>query len=399
MILGEGAAAGIPAAPTPNAGIDLRHCTDVDLLMNLIATAEQFDVVHMDAPWMYRGGKNNTQRGLAGFHYDGLSEPHIASVVALSAAVAKPDTYLVFWCTFPKLLEWARMDAVVRASGWQYVTGGMWGKLGGLGAGYHLRGDAELILVYKKGQPAAQVNNQSDMWLIDVPPSLLWTAQRSEHSQKPIPVLRDLLDVFCVPGGRVLNIYSGNAATMERACRDTQRTCVSCEADAQRWAEGWAVLNRPELFPAPAYDRYGIAEQLEQMMMEVDGNAQLDGDGQGMALPDARRPPTTGSVPEPGTLLAGGGIHALDGESGRKVQPPGTAQPTAGKGERPNAQHRKQPRRNVHAPGGSAPDLTGGDPPAPASPDNAGASGDPATRAGGADPESEHAALGSAPGA
>ncbi len=287
---------GMGIVPSPNALVDLRCCTDLELVLDLIKAGASFDMVHMDAPWLYRGGKNNTQRGLAGLHYSGLPEHHIAMIVSLTALLAKPDSYLIFWCTFPKLFEWARMDAIVMASGWQYITGGVWGKLGGLGVGYHLRGDAELILVYKRGKPKVQENDQSDLWMIDVPPSLLWTAQRGVHSAKPPPILRDICDVFCPQGGAILNLYAGEQGTMERAARDTGHPITSCEADPARWQSSMEWLNKPELFLANQYDKYDIKGQLQQMIME------LGDDEEGI------------EVQEPAGDAAGGG-HRLAGNA------------------------------------------------------------------------------------
>lgn len=291
-----------PATTLINSRIDLRNQEDLPFIADLVTEGRSFDMVYLDPPWLYRGGKNNTQRGLAGFHYSGLPEWRIAYAVACASALAKPDSYMVLWCTFPKWMEWARLDQLVRAAHWEYVTGGVWGKSNGLGTGYHLRGDAEIIMVYKRGKPSAMVNNQSDLWELDVPPALFWMAERGGHSVKPIPILRDILDVFCPKKGDVLNLYSGEEATMERACRDTNRGCVSCEADKTRHAKAMAILNMAELFPPELYTGPSASDALIQMMMQIPGEEGGD-DGRGHmepAPPELEEPALTvgGVAPE-----------------------------------------------------------------------------------------------------
>ena len=65
-----------------------------------------------DPPWLYSGGQEAGHTGLAGHHSKGLPDKVIAAHLALTYRVAAPDSYLMIWATFPKLLGWAREDAI-----------------------------------------------------------------------------------------------------------------------------------------------------------------------------------------------------------------------------------------------------------------------------------------------
>ena len=102
-------------------------------------------LLHFDPPWQYFTG--TTGHGAAGKHYKQSPEAEIAALLASAYRVGAPDSYLAVWCTFPKLIEWAREDRILLDAGWAYISGGAWGKTGGLGVGYHFRGDAEILLL------------------------------------------------------------------------------------------------------------------------------------------------------------------------------------------------------------------------------------------------------------
>lgn len=202
--------------------IDLR-CIDALELVRGIPCAS-VGMVHADPPWKYSG--TDTARGHAGAYYEGLPESVIAEHLAATFDVVAPNGYLVVWCTFPKLLEWARKDDILRKVGWHYVSGACWGKTNGLGVGYHLRGDSEPVLFYKKGA-MLPLTTQSNLWL----------DRRIGHSEKPQEALRALVRMAVPPDGLVLDLYAGASASMARACRATGRRYLGAEIDPQRHAE------------------------------------------------------------------------------------------------------------------------------------------------------------------
>lgn len=219
---------------TVNDDIQLLNMSAVELIGRLI-DKEGFgciDFVHLDPPWSY---ENNGVRGNAEDQYDGLPMREIAVTFDNTYHLAKDDTYALVWCTFPHLSDWmaaweARVQWVDRVSPdsktWKYITGGAWGKTNGLGVGVHVRGDAELWLLYKKGSPKPLNHSQSNL-ILD---------RRVGHSEKPQEALRPLVKLCCPEGGLVLDPYAGETASMARACRATGRRYIGSEISPERHA-------------------------------------------------------------------------------------------------------------------------------------------------------------------
>jgi hypothetical protein len=221
--------------------IDLR-CQDVTAMLAGLPDGSAA-CVFADPPWVYSDGgppmgkrrDRPNLRGIAKAYYHGLDEPTIAAHLAQAYRVAAPDAYLMVWCTFPKLLEWMRADAILP---WRYITGAAWGKPGGtLGVGFHFRGDSELLLLYKKGQPRPLEGSKSNLWL----------APRVGHSEKPQNALRALVRMGAPPDGLVVDCYAGASASLARACRALGRRYVGAELDPARHARALVRLSQQEM--------------------------------------------------------------------------------------------------------------------------------------------------------
>lgn len=218
--------------------IDLR-CQDVTAMLASLPDGCAA-LIHGDPPWAYSGGLVNRHthfKGKAVAHYGGLDESTIAAHLVQAYRVAAEDAYLMVWCTFPKLLEWTREDATLRGAGWQYVSGGAWGKINSLGVGYHFRGDSELLLLYKKGNPKPIGGSKSNLWL----------AEKTGHSEKPQNALRALVRMGAPPDGLVVDCYAGASASLARACRALGRRYVGAELDPARHARALVRLSQQEM--------------------------------------------------------------------------------------------------------------------------------------------------------
>jgi len=229
--------------------IDLR-CADALAVVDSLPDGS-VAFVHTDPPWIYAGGgppmglrRNRPNiNGVARAYYSGLDEPTIAAHLIAAYRVAASDSYLAVWCTFPKLLEWLRQDLAP----WEYVTGAAWGKTGGAwGVGFHFRGDAELLLLYRKGNPRP-IDQASNLWLTEDAPGALWLADRGKHSEKPQVALRTLISMAAPVGGLVLDLYAGESASMARACQALNRTYIGAENDPARHAIAAARLSQQEM--------------------------------------------------------------------------------------------------------------------------------------------------------
>lgn len=208
-------------------------------------------LVHADPPWSYGTAVARDTDGddLAVLPYGVATMSEIADTLDQSFDVAAPDSYLLCWSTFPTLADWLDEAATMR---WQYVTGGAWVKytptatgleLGAPGIGYHWRGDAELLLVYRKGRPAPLevIRNAHATRVALDELGLAHLAPRGRHSEKPIPWLEELLGAFCPAGAEVLDLYSG-LAPLARACVNTGRRYLGAEIDPERHAASLSLL-------------------------------------------------------------------------------------------------------------------------------------------------------------
>lgn len=212
--------------------IDLR-CEDIGAVLKTVE-AGSVAFVHADPPWGYG---MNTLRSEAWCAYDSLSEIEIAAHLRAAYDKAQDNAYLVIWCTFPKLGEWMSTFNSFQRGGWEYVTGGAWGKINGLGVGVHFRGDAELVLLYRKGNPKPGGTAGSNLWL----------APRIGHSEKPQKALRALLGLATHPGDLVLDVYAGASGSMAKACRSLGRDYLGAEIDPARHSAAMLALHQQEM--------------------------------------------------------------------------------------------------------------------------------------------------------
>jgi hypothetical protein len=244
----------------PTDCISLYRADVGELLASLPQWGLPVDFVHLDPPWQYRNF-SDAMNGAAAGHYDGLPLEVVAEHMAATYDLAVADAYLACWVTFPKLVEWVisgaifqlrqgglgelgeisaaslmqlvfRHLAAYKIGGWEYITGGAWGKTNGLGIGFHMRGDSELLLLYKKGspQPKATVSN-------------FWPTPRIGHSEKPQRALRALISMATQPDGVVLDLYAGASASCARACRALGRRYIGAEIDPTRHAQALRRLS------------------------------------------------------------------------------------------------------------------------------------------------------------
>lgn len=213
--------------------IDLR-CQDVsDVLASLPDGCAS--LVHADPPWGYENW-TDTKNGASAAYYDGVSMTDIAGHMAMAYRVAAQDAYLVVWCTWPKLIEWAQHNTTLAQAGWVHITGACWHKTNGLGIGFHVRGDSEPILIYRKGHPKALTTMSNS-----------WQTSRVGHSEKPQVILRDLVQWAVSNGGLVVDLYAGASASLAIACRSLGRRYVGAEIDPQRHALAMMRLSQQEM--------------------------------------------------------------------------------------------------------------------------------------------------------
>jgi len=140
-----------------------------------------FGVIIADPPWPYRVERGE---GIASDQYDTMTDADLQAMPV--AQLAKPDSILFLWGTWPKLPE---VLQVMRAWGFEYVTGFPWVKTTtnnlkstpvqdvtlSYGVGYWVRGCSEYVLIGRRGKVSAP---RLDGFLGILSPNL-------QHSRKP----------------------------------------------------------------------------------------------------------------------------------------------------------------------------------------------------------------------
>ena len=221
----------VPEPDQPD-GIELHNCSVEDLF----DTVRGARMVFCDPPWTYSNSGDKTRS--AASHYPCLKMSDIVQHVRSSWDCAAEDAYLVVWATFPLMSEWmaAATEDAIR---WRYVTGGAWAKTGAPGAGFHWRGNAEPILIYRKGKPRPCTTK------------LLRSTHVSEqhrgkhsksgealaHSEKPIAYQTNMVEVWSAPGDLILDVYAGLCSVGRAVKRAGNRRYVGAEIDPDRYRQ------------------------------------------------------------------------------------------------------------------------------------------------------------------
>lgn len=149
-----------------------------------------YDVILADPPWRYDFVK--VRRWGVEVHYPTLSVMEIAALPV--ETIAAPDSVLFLWTTSPKLAD---AFLVIQDWGFTYKTSLIWDK-GGLGMGYWVRVNHELLLIATRGKPKCP----------EVPgrPASVLRAPRRRHSQKPEAV-HAIIETM-LPAARRLELFA-----------------------------------------------------------------------------------------------------------------------------------------------------------------------------------------------
>ena len=137
-----------------------------------------YSVIMADPPWLYRLFSDNGMAKSPQAQYACMPTDEICALPVNQ--LAAKDAWLWLWGTFPMIADALR---VMGAWGFRYCTGGPWVKRGdtgklSMGPGYVLRGNAEMILLGKVGNPPTF--SRSIRNVLEAP-----QAPRGRHSEKP----------------------------------------------------------------------------------------------------------------------------------------------------------------------------------------------------------------------
>lgn len=208
------------------------HCPAADLVAAVarVPAEARARLAIVDAPWSY-GGATVPGHG-ASDHYGGIPVPNIVNGLIALREACLPDAWLITWVTLPVQFEFFREILAARPLGstwpWEYVTGGVWGKRGRVGVGRRVRGDAELWLVFRVGNPPTHALD-SNFEGTD-----LDETARKGHSQKPHETTLRQVRTFAGPDELVLDPYAGEFGTVGKACIQAGRRYLGAEIDHDR---------------------------------------------------------------------------------------------------------------------------------------------------------------------
>lgn len=135
-----------------------------------------FRTILADPPWKFLNFSAAGEDKNPTAHYDCMTMDEMRAMPV--ERLAAQNSALFMWATFPMLRE--GLD-LMDAWGFDYRTGGAWGKQSSTGAklafgtGYIFRSAAELLLVGVRGEPTWTSRSERNLWLAPV----------REHSRKP----------------------------------------------------------------------------------------------------------------------------------------------------------------------------------------------------------------------
>ncbi|MBO5700925.1 MAG: DNA methyltransferase [Clostridia bacterium] len=144
--------------------------------VDIFTTDKKYNIIYADPPWKYGGGKNKNFQGLAVDHYPTMKTEEICKLPIQRIA---DDAVLFMWTTYPQLEACFK---VAKAWGFKYRTAAFtWVKLNKdqspfFGLGFWTRSNAEVCLIFTKGNYPRRVNNKV---------SSVIQIQREKHSKKP----------------------------------------------------------------------------------------------------------------------------------------------------------------------------------------------------------------------
>lgn len=201
-------------------------CASADAFLNeLDSTAVRAHLWHVDPPWdayTQQAGQADPSR-----QYPTLTYSEIGSHIRQAGRLSHEGARLAEWQTWPLLEEIRRAPGSARAP-WRYKTGGAWVKAPGHhGPGHHWSGISELVRVYSL--PGLAYRDTS------VPLRNGHVSRPTEHSEKPVHWLEEMVRRWVPPGGQVCELYAGLGSMAEAVVRaGGGRSYLGCEVDPRR---------------------------------------------------------------------------------------------------------------------------------------------------------------------
>lgn len=179
---------------------------------------KQYDVIYADPPWQFKVWSNKGIGRSAECHYKTQSPEFLKKMNV--KLISKPNCVLLMWATFPCLKQALELG---EDWGFTYKTVAFtWVKSNKnnnrifAGMGYYTRANAEVVLLFTKGNPLARYAKDVRQVLI---------SPRSRHSEKPDEIRK-----------RIVRLFGNNVARVELFARQNNTM------DNNKIFEGWDVF-------------------------------------------------------------------------------------------------------------------------------------------------------------
>ena len=197
-----------PCSPLVGPGWELWPGDSLDVIRKMESAT--FDAVIADPPYMIGATSIGDEKHKSGSYYDLMNAwPFYALWMGEAWRMLKPTGYLVTfmnWRTFPMIFR------AIAEAGIPAHSLAPWDKEWiGPATEKQLRPTYELILF--SGKPQARIENRSKSDIF----RCKWMAAHSGDSghpaQKPVPLLREIVELVTPSGGKVFDPFSGSSTT------------------------------------------------------------------------------------------------------------------------------------------------------------------------------------------
>jgi N6-adenosine-specific RNA methylase IME4 len=153
------------------------------------SATRKYNIIYADPPWSYKVWSGKGKRGAAANHYPTQTLAYLQSLDV--PAICEKRCVLFMWATFPCLL-----DALALGMAWGFsykTTAFVWIKKNRnnngvfIGLGHYTRANAEIVLLFTKGQPLTRQAKDVSQVII---------SKIGEHSVKPPEIRNRIVRLF-----------------------------------------------------------------------------------------------------------------------------------------------------------------------------------------------------------
>ncbi len=180
------------------------------------------DLLLSDPP--YGNFFKHTRKKFKGFVVNGDDLNFLPSLFEAAKIWFKPSAPVILFCDYK---GFSRFEAQAQQQGFNLINVAVWDKQS-WGIGYNFRPVHEFLMLFSQAKSVMALNRNL--------PSILRCPRvhNKQHPvQKPVALLKQLVENFCIEGGVVLDPCMGSGSTA-LACKQSGRSFIGAELE-QQW--------------------------------------------------------------------------------------------------------------------------------------------------------------------